>query len=97
MGTSFIISITLIKKNEGQAIVIKYLFCTFLDQLCLQPLDHFPGKLVFTKLVFDPDLEFFYFCFNHPQKLTYLYQKFNLKAISRHGKGSNDEEGGGPL
>jgi hypothetical protein len=27
----------------------------------------------------------------------YLYQKFNPKAISRHGKGSNDEEGGGLL
>jgi len=38
--------------------------------------------LVFTKFVFDPDLEFFCVCFNHPRKLTYLYQKFDIIAIS---------------
>jgi len=39
--------------------------------------------LVFTKFAFDFELEFFYVCFNHPPKLTYLYQKFNLIAIFR--------------
>ena len=51
----------------------KVFFLTFLD--------HFPEKLVFTELVFDPDLETLYVCFNHPRKLTYLYQKFNFIAI----------------
>ncbi len=37
----------------------KVFFRTFLDQVFLQPLDHVPEKLVFMKLVFDPDLGFF--------------------------------------
>ena len=61
----------------------KVCFCTFLNQVFLQPLDHFPKKLVFTKLAFDPDIEFFCVCFNHPRKLTSLYQKFDFIAIFR--------------
>jgi hypothetical protein len=55
---------------------------TFLDLAFLQILDHFPEKL---DLFQSP-----------PRKLTYLYQKFDFIAISRCGKGINDEECGGP-
>jgi len=61
------------RKNEGQAIVIKYFF--FLDLVFLQILDHFPEKLVFTKLVFDLDLEFFYARFNHPLEVDLTIPK----------------------
>jgi len=44
------------RKNEGQAIVIKYFFFSWFS--LPQILDHFPEKLVFTKSAFDPDLEF---------------------------------------
>ncbi len=68
-------------KNEGNR---NKVFClSFLDLVFLQILDHVPEKIVFANSVFDPDLEFFHFCFNHPWKLTYLYQKFNFIAISR--------------
>jgi hypothetical protein len=30
-----------------------------------------------------PDLKILHVCFDHPRKLTYLYQKFNFMAISR--------------
>jgi hypothetical protein len=46
------------------------------------------------KLVFDSDLGLFHVCFNHPRKLTYLYQKLNIIAISRRGKGSDNKEEG---
>jgi hypothetical protein len=36
----------------------KVFFRPFLDLAFLQPLDHIPEKLVFTKSVFDPDVEF---------------------------------------
>ncbi len=38
--------------------------------------------LVFAKFAFDFDLEFFYLCSITPQKLTYVYQEFDLIAIS---------------
>jgi hypothetical protein len=63
----------------------------------LRIIDHFPEKLTFAKLVLDPNLEFIYVWFIHPPPtLTPLYQKFNFIAISRCGKGINDEECGGP-
>jgi len=33
--------------------------------------------------MFDPNPVFSYVCFNHPPKLTYLYQKSDFIAISR--------------
>ncbi len=53
----------------------KVFFRTFLDQVFLQPLDHVPEKLVFTKLVFDPDLGFFYVCFDHPPEVDLFIPK----------------------
>ena len=53
----------------------KVFFRTFLDLVFLQILDHFLEMLVFTKLVFDPDLEFFCVCFNHPLELDLFIPK----------------------
>ncbi|MDP3017076.1 MAG: hypothetical protein Q8N70_08425, partial [Deltaproteobacteria bacterium] len=65
-------------------IVIKYFFFSVsLDRIFFQILNHFPERLVFTELVFDPDLETLYVCFNHLRKLTYLYQKLEIIAIHK--------------
>jgi hypothetical protein len=53
----------------------KVFFRTFLDRVFLQLLGHIPEKLVFTKLVFDFDLEFFHVCFNQPPGLWPHYTK----------------------
>ncbi len=53
----------------------KVFFRTFLDLAFLQPLDHIPEKLAFTKSVFDPDLEFFHVYFNHPPRSQPHYTK----------------------
>jgi hypothetical protein len=56
-------------------------FRTFLDQVFLQLLDHILQKRAFSIIISNPDLEFFYLsCL---RKLTYLYQKMTIIAISR--------------
>ena len=58
-------------------------FClAFLDRVLLQPLDHVPEKLVFTKFVFDPDLEFFHVCLNHPLEIDLFLPKTQLYSNS---------------
>ena len=39
---------------------------------------HFPEMVMFQKLFFDPDLEFFYAVSIIPRRLSYLYQKSNI-------------------
>jgi hypothetical protein len=53
-----------LERFEGHP--LKYFILTFLNLVFLQILDHIPEKVVFAKLIFDSDLEFFRICFTHP-------------------------------
>jgi hypothetical protein len=44
--------------NRNKVFFRPFLDLAFLDLAFLHPLDHIPEKLVFTKSVFDPDVEF---------------------------------------
>ena len=56
----------------------KVFFLAFCDRVPLQPLDHFPEMIFFTKFVFDPDLEFFHVCFNHPPEFDLTIPKIQF-------------------